>query len=136
MNVEPYLFFNGRCEEALEFYRTVFNAEPAMLMRHRDSPDAPPMPLPEGWADKILHAAIKIGDTMVMASDGCSDQVVSFNGFSLSVQMPDAAAAHRAYDALAVSGAPQMPLGPTFFSPCFGMVVDRFGLGWMLIVPA
>ena len=134
MKIEPYLFFNGRCDEALDFYKTVFGAGQSFLMRYKDSPEAPPMPLPPGWGDKVMHASITIGDTQVMASDGCGAETLRFEGFSLSVTMPDADAAHRVFSALEAGGRVQMPLGKTFFSPCFGMVTDRFGVGWMVIV--
>lgn len=134
MKIEPYLFFQGRCEEALDFYRTVFDAEQTMLMRYRESPEPPPMPLPPGWEDKVMHAALRIGETLLMASDGCGGEPPRFEGFSLSVEMPDAETAGRVFDVLAQHGQVQMPLGKTFFSPCFGMVTDRFGVGWMIIV--
>lgn len=134
MKVEPYLFFNGRCEEALGFYKHVFGAEQTFLMRNSESPEPPPTALPPGWEDKVLHAALKIGETIVMASDGCGPGAPAFQGFSLSVELPDAEAAARTFDALADGGTMQMPLAKTFFSPCFGMVTDRFGMGWMLIV--
>lgn len=136
MKIEPYLFFNGRCEEAIAFYRDTFGAEVAMLMRYRESPEAPPMPLPPGWEDKVMHASLQIGDTQVMASDSCGPEAPQFQGFSLSVAMQDADSAKGVFDALADGGQVQMPLGKTFFSPCFGMVTDRFGVGWMVIVPA
>ena len=136
MKIEPYLFFNGRCDEALTFYKTVFGAEQTFLMRYKDSPEAPTMPLPPGWGDKVMHANITIGDTQVMASDGCGAETPRFEGFSLSVTMPDAEAARRVFSALEAGGRVQMPLDKTFFSPCFGMVTDRFGVGWMVIVNA
>lgn len=135
MNVEPYLFLNGRCEEAIDFYRDALGASLIMLMRYRDSPDAPSMPLPPGWGDKVMHASFRIGETRLMASDGCSAEPTPISGVALSVQMPDASAAQRAFAALADGGDIQMPLSATFFSPCFGMLRDRFGVAWMLIVP-
>jgi PhnB protein len=135
MNIQPYLFFNGRCDEALAFYRKTLGAEQTLLMRFKDSPDAPPMPLPPGWADKVMHAELNIGATVLMASDGCgAADALEFKGFSLSIDMPDAATARRAFDALAEGGTVQMPLDKTFFAPCFGMLTDRFGVSWMLIV--
>ena len=134
MKIEPYLFFQGRCEEALDFYQTVFEAKKTMLMRYRESPEPPPMPLPPGWEDKVMHAALEIGQTQLMASDGCGSESLNFEGFSLSVQLPDAGTATRVFDRLADGGEVRMPLEKTFFAPCFGMVVDRFGVGWMVIV--
>ncbi len=136
MKIEPYLFFNGRCEEALDFYQRVLGAERVMLLRHRESPEPPPTPLPAGWEDKVMHAALRIGETLVMASDGCgADTAPAFQGFSLSIELSDAKAAGDIFAALAADGSVQMPLTKTFFSPCFGMLSDRFGVSWMLIVP-
>jgi PhnB protein len=132
MKIEPYLFFNGRCEEAIEFYRAALGASVTMLMRFEESPDPPMMPLPPHWGRKVMHAGLRIGDTNVMASDGMASGDLAFSGFSLSIEMPDAAAAQRAFDALAAGGQVRMPLGKTFWSPCFGMVADRFGVGWMV----
>jgi PhnB protein len=136
MKVEPYLFFEGRCEEAIEFYRRALGAEVTMLMRYKDAPDPPPPGmLPPGSESKIMHSSLRIGDTTVMASDGhCSGQPTP-QGFSLSITVPEAATAERLFTALADGGQVRMPLGKTFFSPCFGMVADRFGVAWMIIVP-
>lgn len=135
MKIEPYVFFNGRCEAAIDFYRRAFGADEVFLMRYKESPAPPPMPLPPGWEDKVMHASLKIGEMQLMASDGCEDRAApAFQGFSLSVEMPDQKAAERVFQALADGGTVQMPLAKTFFSPCFGMLTDRFGLGWMLIV--
>jgi len=134
MKIEPYLFFNGCCEEALGFYQQIFGAEQTFLMRHSESPEPPPMPLPPGWEDKVLHASLRIGETMLMASDGWGSEALPFQSFALSVELADAATATRAFNALAEGGAVQMPLDKTFFAPCFGMLTDRFGVGWMLIV--
>lgn len=135
MKIEPYLFFSGRCDEALAFYKSALGAELTMLMQYKDNPEPPSIPLPAGWEDKVTHAALKIGEMQLMASEGCEDRVEpGFQGVSLSLEMPDAATAHRAFDALADSGTVQMPLAKTFFAPCFGMLTDRFGLGWMVIV--
>jgi len=137
MQIQPYLFFNGRCEEAVEFYKKALGAEVEMLMRYKDCPDPmPPDMLPPGSQSKVMHASLRIGGAVVMASDGhCSGQT-EFKGCSLSITVPDAAAAERFFAALADGGQVQMPLGKTFFSPRFGMVADRFGVGWMVIVPA
>ena len=132
MKLEPYLFFNGRCEEAIEFYRTALGASVTMLMRFDESPDPPLMPLPPDWGRKVMHASISLGDTALMASDGMTSGNAKFEGFSLSIAVADAAAAQRAFDALAAGGQVRMPLGKTFWSPCFGMLADRFGVGWMV----
>ncbi len=135
MQVQPYLFFDGRCEEALEFYREALGAEVTMLMRNKDSPEpqAPGM-LPPGSETKVMHASFRIGETEVMASDGHCQGKPSFQGFSLCITPPDEAGAERLFAALADGGQVQMPLGKTFFSPRFGMVADRFGVSWMVYV--
>ncbi len=134
MLVQPYLFFDGRCEEAIQFYTRVLGAKVEMMMRYKENPDPQPGMVPPGSDDKIMHAAIQIGDTVVMASDGMCTGQPSFKGFSLSLSARDEAEAKRLYAALAEGGQAQMPLGKTFFSPAFGMVADRFGVSWMVIV--
>lgn len=137
MKVEPYLFFNGQCEEALAFYKVALGAEVTMQMRMSESPEPPPPGMvPPGFEHKIMHASMRIGDTTVMLSDGNCATPASFQGFSLSITANDAAQAERFFTALADGGSVQMPLGKTFYSPCFGMVTDRFGVGWMVIVEA
>ena len=133
--IQPYLFFNGRCEEAVKFYQKALGAKVNMTMRYRESPDpAPPGMVPEGWDDKIMHTSFTVGSSLVMASDGC-DAKPAFDGFSLSLTMPDEAAAKRAFNALSRGGQVKMPLTKTFWSPCFGMLTDQFGVGWMITVP-
>jgi PhnB protein len=136
MPIEPYLFFNGRCEEAVEFYKKALGAEVLMLMRFKESPE-PPQPgmIPPGWESKIMHTSLRIGNTTVMASDGCSEGT-NFQGFSLSLSVANDAEAERAFTALADGGQVKMPLTKTFWSPRFGMVADRFGVGWMVTVAA
>jgi PhnB protein len=135
MQVQPYLFFDGRCEEAIEFYRKALGAEVTMLMRFKDSPEPhPPGMCPPGTDDKIMHASLRIGDTTVMASDGQCQGKPSFQGFSLTLNAPDEAEADRLFASLADGGQVQMPLAKTFFSSRFGMVADRFGVSWMIIV--
>jgi PhnB protein len=134
MQVQPYLFFDGRCEEALEFYRSTLGAEVTMLMRFKDSPQPhSPGMVPPGAEDKVMHASFRIGDTMVMASDGRCLGQPNFQGFSLSLTVSDVGEADRMFAALANGGQVQMPLAKTFFSSCFGMLADRFGVGWMII---
>jgi PhnB protein len=135
MQVQPYLFFDGRAEEAIEFYKRAVGARVEMLMRFRESPDPPPPGMvPPGSEDKVMHASLRIGDTAVMASDGRCQGRPSFAGFSLSLTARDEADADRLFAALAEGGEVQMPLAKTFFSPRFGMVADRFGVSWMVIV--
>ena len=135
MLVQPYLNFDGRCEEALEFYRGALGAEVTALMRFKDSPEphAPGM-VPPGAQDKVMHASFRIGDTTVMASDCHAGGRPSFQGFSLSLTLPDGARAERAFAALTDGGQVQMPLGKTFFASRFGVVADRFGVSWMVYV--
>jgi len=135
--VQAYLFFNGACEEAVEFYRKALGAEVEMMMRFKDSPEKPPPGMvPPGFENKIMHASFRIGETLVMASDGCNADKASFEGFSLSLSVANAAEADRAFAALSKGGKVTMPLGKTFWSPRFGMLEDRFGVGWMISVPA
>ena len=134
--IQPYLFFGGRCEEAINFYGKTLGAEVEMLMRHRDSPEPPPPGmLQAGFEDKVMHATIRIGGAVLMASDGCNDKS-RFDGFRLSLALPTEADANRAFAGLSDGGEVQMPLSKTFWSPCFGMVTDRFGVGWMVTVTA
>ena len=135
LQVGPYLFFDGRCEEAIEFYRKALGAEVDMLMRFKDSPE-PPQPgmHPPGSENKVMHANLRIGETQIMASDGRCGGKPHFDGFALSITVPTEAEADRRFTALADGGKVQMPLARTFFSPRFGMVTDRFGVLWMIIV--
>ncbi|MEW6519810.1 MAG: VOC family protein [Thermodesulfobacteriota bacterium] len=130
MQLETYLFFEGRCEEALEFYRGTLGAEVTALMRYRESPD-PEMFRP-GMEKKIMHANLRIGDTTLMASDGDCGGRAAFQGFSLTLTLTDEEEARRLFAALADGGQVQMPLAKTFWSPLFGMVADRFGVSWMI----
>lgn len=133
MRIDPYLFFNGRCEEAIEFYKAELGAELQMMMRNSESPEPPPPGmLPPGSEHKIMHASLLIGGALVMMSDGRCDGVADFKGFSLSLDCADEAEARRAFDALARGGRVDLPLGKTFWAPLFGMVSDRFGIGWMV----
>lgn len=137
MQVQPYLFFDGRCEEAIEFYKQALGAEQEMLMRFKGSPEPPPPGMvPPGSEDKVMHASFRIGATTVMASDGHCTGQPSFQGFSLSLSVPNEAEADRLFAALGDGGQVQMPLAKTFFSPRFGVVADRFGVSWMIIVEA
>ena len=137
MQIQPYLFFNGRCEEAIEFYKKTLGAEPVMVLRWKDCPE-PPQPgmIPPGSENKIMHGRLRIGETSVLMSDGDCRGQGSFQGFSLSVTAANPAEAERVFAALSDGGQVQMPLGKTFFAIAFGMLVDRFGVMWMVIVPA
>ncbi|WP_406699552.1 VOC family protein [Singulisphaera sp. Ch08] len=133
--ITPYLFFGGRCEEALEFYREALGAEVERVVRFDESPESPPPGmLQAGFEKKIMHASFRVRGVPLMASDGCDDHS-KFDGLNLALTVPTEADAHKAFDALADGGTVQMPLTKTFWSPCYGMVTDRFGLGWMVMVP-
>jgi len=136
MKVEPYLSFEGRCEEAIEFYRKAIGAEVTMLMRFKEAPPQDSAQIPPETADKIMHANLRIGDSMIMASDGQCMGKANFSGVALSLTAKDEADAERLFAALADGGQVQMPLTKTFFSPSFGMVADPFGVTWMVIVAA
>ena len=134
LNVQPYLFFGGRCKEALEFYRTALGAEVEMCMTYKESPEpAPPGMLPDGYEDKVMHASFRAGDSTIMASDGCGEDP-GIKGFSLAINVPTEADADRYFTALAEGGKVNMPLTKTFWSPKFGMLEDRFGVAWMISV--
>jgi PhnB protein len=134
MQVQTYLNFDGRCEEALEFYRRALGAEVLFLKRFKESPEMPPGMVPPGAENKIMHVSFRIGDSTLMASDSKCSGRAAFQGFSLSITVADEAAADRLFNALADGGKIQMPLTKTFFSPRFGMVADRFGVCWMIHV--
>jgi PhnB protein len=136
MPITPYLFFEGSAEEAIGFYKTALGAETVMLMRNSDSPEPPPPGMmPPGSEKKIMHAEIRIGDATLMLSDGHCAGAAKFAGFGVSLPARDAAQAASYFAGLSDGGEVRMPLGPTFFSPAFGMVQDRFGLLWMVAVP-
>lgn len=131
MQIQPYLFFDGRCEEAIDFYRKAIGAEVGMLMHWKDCPEKQPgMSQPD---DKVMHASVKIGDTTVMVSDGRCTGHPSFQGFALSLEAKSDAEAEKLFNALGEGGQVQMPLSPTFFASNFGMVADKFGVSWMII---
>ena len=132
MQVQPYLFFDGKAEEAAEFYRRALGAEVTMLMRFKESPD--PAGCPAGSEEKVMHMSLQIGKTQVLASDGHCTGKPNFQGFSLSLTVANDAEADRLFNALADGGKVQMPLTKTFFSSRFGMLADRFGVGWMILV--
>jgi PhnB protein len=135
MKVETYLNFDGRCEEAVDFYVRAVGARVEMLMRYRDSPEPqPPGKMPAGSEHKVMHCSFTIGETRVMASDGYCRGAPEIKGFALSIAAADPAEAKRYFDALADGGRIDMPLAKTFWSPAFGMLVDRFGVCWMVNV--
>lgn len=135
MTIQPYLFFNGRCEEALEFYKATLGATVEMMMRFKENPDGCDAPMMPQDTNKIMHACLRIGEAQVLCSDGMEHGKPNFQGFSLSLTVATEAEADKAFNALAKEGQIQMPIGKTFFSPRFGAVADKFGVSWMVIVP-
>lgn len=136
MNIQPYLFFEGRCEEALNFYKGAVGAEIGLLMRYKDSPEPSHPGLPAGSENKVMHAEFRIGDSTIMGSDGMCNGKPGFQGFSLSLNLKTEAEADQAFAALCAGGSVTMPLNKTFWSPRFGMLTDKFGMGWMIHVVA
>jgi PhnB protein len=134
MQLQPYLFFDGRTDDAIAFYQRTLGAKVEMLMRFKDGPPSNDPNCAPGNPDKVMHATLKIGDTTVMASDGDCKGNPAFAGFALSFTVPTEAEADRVFAALADGGQVQMPLTKTFFSPKFGMLADRFGVSWMIHV--
>ena len=141
MQVQPYLFFEGRCEEALKFYESAIGARITALMRFKDAPPEPQQASQEGCGpgaadpEKIMHANLQIGDSQIMASDGMSSGTAAFKGISLSINASSDAEADRIFAALSQGGQVQMPMGATFFASRFGVLADKFGVSWMIIVP-
>ena len=136
MAIQPYLFFNGRCEEALAFYKDKLGAKVEMMMRFKENPDAGAMEHMKVNPEAVMHASLHVGDAMILCSDGMSsDGKTNFQGFSLALSVANEAEADKAFEALAKDGQIQMPIGKTFFSPRFGCVADKFGVSWMVMVP-
>jgi PhnB protein len=134
MYVQPYLFFNGRCEEAVQYYQQHLGAKLNAQMRYKEAPAGDGMAA-KANPEHIMYCNFTLGDSVLMASDDCMNPDTRFQGFSLSLAVKDKAEADRAFAALADGGQVHCPLTQTFFSPCFGMVVDRFGVSWMVIIP-
>ena len=133
MRVEPYLMFGGRADEAIAFYQQAIGAKVAMVLRFDESPDKDhPMPLPPNWGQKAMHCGMTVGDPLVMLSDGMSKEAVNYSGVTLSITADTEAQAKKMFDALAKGGNVFMPMGKTFWSPCFGMCSDQFGVSWMV----
>jgi PhnB protein len=132
MLVQAYLTYNGRCEEAVEFYKSALGAEVLMLMRNKDNPEPSPEHEVPGTENKVLHCSFRIGETVVMASDGMNTADTAFNNFALSISVDSEAEADRVFNALGAGGQVFMPLARTFWSPRFGMVGDKFGVMWMV----
>lgn len=134
MPIQPYLFLEGRCQEAIGFYRQALGAEVSLLMHYRDAPPQEGCTMPEAMLDKVMHATLKIGDATLLMSDGHASGTPNFQGFALAIMAADADQATRWFTALSEGGEVRMPLGPTFFASQFGMCADRFGVGWMVMV--
>jgi PhnB protein len=134
MKIQPYLQFQGRCDEAIEFYRSALGAEVEVIMRWKDCPEPQPGMIPPGAEKRVMHAAFRVGETTVLASDGLTQGQPTFQGFSLALTVPTDADAKRRFELLAERGQVQQPLMPTFFTSSFGIVTDRFGVSWMVVV--
>lgn len=136
MEIKTYLDFNGRCEEAIEFYKKTLGAQVNMIMRFREAPEAGEgcAGVPPNSENKVMHSSLRIGNTEIMATDGFCQGQPEFKGFSLTHEVSDEAEADRVFAALGAGGQVQMPLAKTFFSPKFGMVADKFGVSWMVLV--
>ena len=132
MPIQPYLSFEGRADEAVEFYKKALGATVQMLMRFKEAPDQ--SMISPGSGEKVMHAALKIGDATVLLSDGRNSGKATFQGINLTLYAKDPTEADKVFNALADGGEVRMPLGKTFFSPAFGMLADKFGVGWMIIV--
>lgn len=141
MPIQPYLFFEGRTEEALDFYKKTIGAQVQMLMRFKDAPadapksDDPGCQPPPNAGDKVMHCSFKVGDSEIMASDGMCSGKSQFGGFGLSLPARDEAQVNQWFKALGEGGQVVSPVSKTFFSPAFGMVTDKFGVMWMVLVP-
>jgi PhnB protein len=132
MEIQPYLSFEGRCDEAIEFYKKAIGAKVEMVMRFKDAPDQ--SMISPGNADKVMHAALRAGDAMLLMSDGRCTGSANFHGIALALTATSDADAKRMFDALADGGKVNMPMTKTFFSSNFGMLSDKFGVGWMVLV--
>jgi PhnB protein len=136
MQIQPYLFYPGNCDEAIAFYREALGAQEVMKMRFKEAPPDPERPMPPEFAEKVMHATIQIGDAQIMMSDGgCMTPNTTFDGFGVSLTTADAATAERFFNALAQGGKVTMPYQKTFWSPGFGMLNDKFGVPWMVSAP-
>ena len=132
MKVQPYVFFDGKCDEALEFYQRALGAKVTALMRWKEAPDK--SMITPGQENKVMHSEFQVGETVILASDGRGTGNPSFQGFALTITADNDANAKRMFNALGDGGQVQMPLEKTFFASLFGMVADKFGVGWMVIV--
>jgi PhnB protein len=131
--IQPYLFFGGRCEEAIAFYRDAIGAVPEMSTRYDQSPESSGGRLPAGFEKKIMHAQFKVGDSLIMCSDGCAHGQ-AHDGYSLAIAFPTEAEVDRAFAKLSAGGSVVMPLAKTFWSPKFGMCKDQFGVTWFVSI--
>ncbi len=135
-NFQPYLFFRGRCAEAIDYYKQTLGAEEVVVMRFKDAPEKPSAgKMPEGMDDRIMHAGLRIAGAELMMSDGMRSGPTDFGCVGVSLSVSSEAEVKRVVNALAKDGKVEMPPTKTFFSPCFGGVVDKFGVNWMVLVP-
>jgi PhnB protein len=133
MNASPYLFFDGSCEQALQFYQQALGAQVDKLIRYKESPEPPPPGCAPADGERILYASLRVGESLVNVSDTPEGQAKKPQGFAISLEVQSAQEAQQRFDALAAGGQVFMPVGKTFFSPAFGMLTDRFGVQWMVV---
>ncbi len=133
MNVQPYLYFGGKSEEAIAFYKDAIGAKVEMLMHFKDMPPDQKSMMTPGSENKVMHACIKIGDSPIFVSDGDCGGAPKFEGVTLTLNASDEAEAEKLFGALGKGGQVQMPMEETFFATRFGMVADKFGVSWMVI---
>lgn len=134
MLTQPYLHFDGRCGEAINFYTKAIGAKCDFMIRYRESPEPTQGVDMRGKEDWVMHSNLRIGDSVIMASDDCTGKTTSFQGFQLSLMVDTEAEAKQRFAALAEGGQVRMPLTKTFFSASFGMLSDHFGVPWMVLV--
>jgi PhnB protein len=135
MNIQPYLSFEGRAKEAIEFYKSAIGAKVDVIMHFKDAPPEMQSQMSPESKDKVMHAAFKVGDTQVLASDGNCSGKASFSGVSLTLNAANSAEAEKLFGALGNGGQVTMPMSETFFAHRFGMLADKFGVNWMVIAP-
>ena len=130
MKINPYLSFRGECEAAFRFYERCLGGQARSLFRYAGTPLA--KQVPAGWDDKVMHGSVTIGDQVLMGGDVAPESYEAPKGFSLSIQVKSTADAERIFQDLARDGEVVMPLEKTFWAARFGMVVDRFGIPWLI----
>jgi PhnB protein len=134
MQIDPYLNFNGNCEEAFHFYEKALGGKIEMLLKYNQAP-AGGGPTPPGFENKVMHVRLSVGQQIIMASDAPPGHFSPMQGFNVSLMFDDKAQAERVFNALADKGKVMMPFAQTFWAEGFGMLTDRFGTPWMVNCP-